>query len=149
MRRTGFLALAAVPLLFPLAAATESGQDLTVTAPTAGSEHRSGSSVLVTWHNGTGQEVDMWLVHGDKVRVSQLAAKVSAAASGEKATVLPDVRADKGYAVEVAAHDSGKRAYSPAFTVTDANQGPPSRDRRPVPSRLRPCLTLPGCPEAR
>ncbi|MET9496188.1 Ser-Thr-rich GPI-anchored membrane family protein [Streptomyces sp. NPDC006552] len=146
MRRTGFLALATVPLVLALAPAAASGPALTVSAPTAGSVHPSGSTTLVTWHNGTGREVDMWLVHGTGVRVAQLAAKVSAAASGEKAAVLPDVREDKGYAIELVARDGGERGRSPSFTVSKAAQGPPSHRRPALPPRPTGCLTLPVCP---
>ncbi|GAA2304922.1 GPI anchored serine-threonine rich family protein [Streptomyces kunmingensis] len=129
MRRTGFLVFAVVPLLFGFAPAA-SGPAVEVTAPTAGSVHRSGGSVLVTWHNSTGREVDMWLVHGDSVRVAQLAAKVSAAPSGEKAAVLPDVAQGADYAIEIVARDGGEHGSSPSFTVGPSAQGPPAPARQ-------------------
>ncbi|MEV1021273.1 Ser-Thr-rich GPI-anchored membrane family protein [Streptomyces sp. NPDC050264] len=126
MRRTGFLILAAVPLLFGFTPAADPA--VTVTAPAAGSVHRTGGSLFVTWHNGTGRAVDMWLVRGGAARVALLAAKLSAAPSGESATVLPDVPEGRGYAIEVVARDGGEHGYSPSFTVgRQAAQGPPAR----------------------
>ncbi|MFJ8820874.1 GPI anchored serine-threonine rich family protein [Streptomyces sp. NPDC102467] len=128
MRRTGFLILAAVPLLFGFAPAAEPDPAVTVTAPAAGSVHRAGGSLFVTWHNDTGRAVDMWLVHGGADRVAQLAAKLSAAPAGETATVLPDVPEGAGYTIEIIARDGGERGSSPSFTVgRPAAQGPPTQ----------------------
>ncbi|MFJ9038682.1 Ser-Thr-rich GPI-anchored membrane family protein [Streptomyces sp. NPDC102406] len=126
MRRTGFLALAVAPLLFAFGPATEAGPAVTVTAPSAGSVYPSGGSVLVAWRNSTGREVDMWLVRDKTARVAQLAAKLSAAPSGEKAAVLPDVPQGSDYAIEVVARDGGEHAYSPSFTVGRRAHGAPS-----------------------
>ncbi|MBO1332860.1 Ser-Thr-rich GPI-anchored membrane family protein [Streptomyces sp. VRA16 Mangrove soil] len=119
MRRTGILSLAAVPLLL-LASAGAAVPDaaLTVTAPAAGSVHQAGGSVFVTWRNATGQELDMWLVHGDEGRVAQLAAKLGAAPEGETATVLPTIVNGEGYAIEMAGRDGAASAFSGEFTVT-------------------------------
>lgn len=120
MRRTGFLSLAAVPLLLAAAAPAAPAEPVTVSAPTAGSVHQAGGTLFVTWHNGTGREVDMWLVRGDAARVVQLASKLGPAPDNETATVLPDVPDGPGYAIEVASRDGAARGYSAAFTVGPA-----------------------------
>ncbi|NEB78383.1 hypothetical protein G3I40_24625 [Streptomyces sp. SID14478] len=122
MRRTGFLTLAAVPLLLTLGpaaqpAAAEPSTAVTVTAPAGGSVHPAHSSLFVNWRNSTGREVDMWLVRGGSARVAQLAAKLTDDPSGETATVLPDVPEGAGYAIEIVARDGGEQGYSPTFTV--------------------------------
>ncbi|MFJ4715919.1 hypothetical protein [Streptomyces sp. NPDC088785] len=126
MRRTGFLSvslslaasLAALPALVVAPAGTAAGDGaLTVTAPATGSVHRAGASVFVTWRNSTGQELDMWLVHGGDGRVIRLAAKLSDAPEGETTTVLPIVVNGDGYTIELAARAGGARAASGSFSV--------------------------------
>ena len=116
MRRTGFLSLAAAPLLAfaPLGAPA---QALTVTAPAANSVHASGSSMFVTWDNPSGKQLDMWLVRNNDTRVVQLASRLTAAPRSETSTVLPNVPNGSGYAIELVSRDGGARGLSPAFSV--------------------------------
>ncbi|WP_306319524.1 MULTISPECIES: Ser-Thr-rich GPI-anchored membrane family protein [unclassified Streptomyces] len=121
MRRTGFLSLAAAPLLAFVPAAPPA-QGLAVTEPTADSVHTSGGSMFVTWRNGTGKKLDMWLVRGDAARVVQLASRLTAAPRSETSTVLPNVPDGDGYAIELVSRDGDERGYSRSFAV-----GPESR----------------------
>ncbi|MGY0021819.1 Ser-Thr-rich GPI-anchored membrane family protein [Streptomyces sp. cg35] len=130
MRRTGFLALAAAPLLWGFSPPAEPAAAVTVTAPVADSVHPTGGSLFVTWQNGTGREVDMWLVRGGTARVVQLAAKLTDAPSGETATVLPKVPEGAGYAIEVVARDGGEQGYSAPFTVAAGGTGAAGATRR-------------------
>ncbi|MEB8336798.1 Ser-Thr-rich GPI-anchored membrane family protein [Streptomyces endophyticus] len=116
MRRTGFLSLAAAPLL-AFAPLAEPAQALTVMEPVADSVHSTGGSMFVTWKNRTGQKLDMWLVRGDAARVVQLASRLTAAPRGETSTVLPNVPDGNGYAIELASRDGGERGFSPSFAV--------------------------------
>ncbi|MHB9756653.1 Ser-Thr-rich GPI-anchored membrane family protein [Streptomyces sp. BYX5S] len=116
MRRTGFLSLAAAPLL---AFAPTAGPDqaLTVTEPVAGSVHASGSSMFVTWQNPSGKKLDMWLVRDGSARVAQLASRLTSAARSETSTVLPNVPDGTGYSIELVSRDGDARGYSPSFSV--------------------------------
>ncbi|MFJ9175924.1 Ser-Thr-rich GPI-anchored membrane family protein [Streptomyces sp. NPDC102360] len=116
MRRTGFLSLAAAPLLAfaPMAAPA---QALTVTEPAADSVHTAGASMFVTWHNPTGQKLDMWLVRGDADRVVRLASRLTAAPRSETSTVLPNVPDGNGYAIELVSRDGAEHGFSPSFAV--------------------------------
>ncbi|MFF3489872.1 Ser-Thr-rich GPI-anchored membrane family protein [Streptomyces sp. NPDC002795] len=114
MRRTGFLSLAAAPLL---AFAPMAEPAPTVTKPVADSVHAAGGSMFVTWNNPTGEKLDMWLVRGDAARVVQLASRLTAAPRGETSTVLPNVPEGDGYAIELASREGGERGFSPSFAV--------------------------------
>lgn len=116
MRRTGFLSLAAAPLL-AFAPLAEPAQALTVTEPVADSVHSAGASMFVTWNNPTGQKLDMWLVRGNASRVAQLASRLTAAPRSETSTVLPNVPAGDGYAIELKSRDGAARGFSPSFAV--------------------------------
>ncbi|MYW67038.1 hypothetical protein GTY65_23630 [Streptomyces sp. SID8379] len=131
MRRTGFLSLAALPLLV-LAPAGPAVPDegLTVTAPAGGSVHQAGGSVFVSWRNGTGQQLDMWLVHADEGRVLQLASKLGDTPRGETATVLPTTVLGEGYSIELAGRDGAARAYSGTFTVSPQPRALPAASAR-------------------
>ncbi|MEU9118203.1 hypothetical protein AB0D04_42465 [Streptomyces sp. NPDC048483] len=94
---------------------------ISVMALQPGLSFRGNGSFSVTWTNGTGRDVDVWLTHStakQTQRLALVAPRAGARPAGEALVTLPQLAPGRAYALEVATGDGTAHAFSTRFSVT-------------------------------